>query len=199
MKKLLAQKGCHATLLHNGTWSLTLPNAYTLELCFNSEIELCDFLGDLPDMNPVPSTLHARGYISQRSNTLLTSSQTLNQQSQVPPVNINLRAIRGLQENHVPKKTQQGSKVISADLKFDDVAGSIVILSIITMFTSGGVIPQSASGWFLLLGYVVGQMLVPVSAGVIGFYLFPNAKNRLTVSVRCMLVVFLLVMFGKFG
>jgi len=152
MKNLLAQKGCHATLLHNDTWSLTLPNGYTLELCFDSEIELCDFLEDLPDMNPVPSTLHARGYTSQRSNTALTSGQTLHQQRQVPPVNINLRAISGRQENGVPKRTQKGSSEVSGHESY--IRGDIRETIIMVIYGFQGFSKRSTTFW-CRMDYVV--------------------------------------------
>jgi len=186
MKNLLAQKGCHATLLHNDTWSLTLPNGYTLELCFDSEIELCDFLEDLPDMNPVPSTLHARGYTSQRSNTALTSGQTLHQQRQVPPVNINLRAISGRQENGVPKRTQKGSSEVSGHESYirGDIRETIIMFIVLFMVFKALVneaLP-SGVGWIMLFGYAVGKMVVPVVAGVIAYYLFSNAKKRMVIT-----------------
>jgi hypothetical protein len=180
MQNLLAQKGCSARLIYLDTWSLTLSN--TDELRFDSEIELCDFLEGLPDMNPSASALNARGYASLRSTIAITPDQALHQQHQTPPVEVDSRAV-----NDLPEK---GGRVLIA------IALMTAILMVFKVLDDGGL--PSGFGWVMLFGYTVSSMAVAISAGLITFFFFSEKQKRIHISLLSVFIIFVLAVVGKF-
>jgi hypothetical protein len=180
MQNLLARKGCSATLVREDIWCLRRPN--TNELLFDSEIELCDFLENLPDIVTTESALQDRGYASLRSTIAITPDQALHQQHQNPPVEVDSRAI-----NDLPEK---GGRVLIA------LALMTAILMVFKVLDDGGL--PSGFGWVMLFGYTVGSMSVAISAGLITFFFFSEKQKRIHISLLSVFIIFVLAVIGKF-
>ena len=206
MKNLLAQKGCDATLLHDDTWSLTLPDSSTLELCFESEIELCDFLEDLPDIEPASSSLHARGYTSIRSTDAVTPDSNQQQRSEAPPVNVyvNLdsRDINGLLKNEVAEPILHKSNVVSnKDSDGSHVIANLVFMTLLCgafIAIDNGRLPNGGVGWWFLFIAAVTNTAVSAAIGVITFFLLSKKTNRITIGLFVSYAAFALGVYGQY-
>ena len=180
MQNLLAQKGCSATLVHEDMWSLTLSN--TDVLLFENELELCDFVEGLPDLDPVVSALNARGYASLRSTIAKTADHDVHQLDQPPLAEFDSRAI-----NDLPEK---GARVLIA----------ITLMSVLLMVfkvLDDGLIP-SGFGWVMLFGYTLSSMAVAISAGLITFFFFSEEQKRIHISLLSAFIIFVLAVIGNF-
>ena len=206
MKNLLAQKGCDATLLHDDTWSLTLPDSSILELCFESEIELCDFLEDLPDIETAASSLHARGYTSLRPTDAVDPDSNQQQRSEAPPVNVyvNLdsRDITGLLKNEVAEPILHKSNgVYNTDSDGGHVIANVVFMILLfgaTISVNNGKLPNGDSGWLFLLISAAGSTAACAAIGVIVFFLLSKKTNRITIGIFVSYAAFALSVYGNY-
>jgi hypothetical protein len=212
MRNLLSQKGCGATLLHDDTWSLILPN--TRELFFDNEIELCDFLEDLPDINSAEFTLHSRGYTSLRSNDSLVPAPNSPQHNPVPPINVHVnfdsRAIHGLLDVVVPEKTlpyqsdtpPEDSSSEDSSSEDSSVGDAILYFSLITLaFTVINIMDRqtlpSGMGWLFLLAESLGNVAAIAAVGLVTYFLCVSVKKRITISLVVSFIAFVISLIGR--
>ena len=206
MKNLLARKGCTTISLHNDTWSLTLPDSNTLDLCFNSEVELCDFLEDLPDIDSVASNLSARGYSSLRSTNAGALDSNQPRQSEVPPVNVHVnldsRDITGLLKNEVSESSlHKPNEVSKKDSDGGHVFANLVFMFLLTgafyAIDNGG-LPSTEHGLTLFFSRVLGGTALPAACGVFAFFLLPKGTRRITIGLFVSYAVFALSVYGAY-